>query len=789
MVDSILERYEEAQEVMQGILTNRIVRNDAVFPHWIEGGSRHFWYIREVAEGTEFRLVNVCEATNIPAFDHHLLAKLLGEEVGELVSGEHLPIKNVSISFSPLVVFFEAFSDKWRFDSELKKCSVVEDSLDVGGLISPDGKSVAFTRANNIWVRCISTGKERALTEDGAVDYFYGDQKNTYENSTQKVQALWSSDSKYLLTHLIDIREVTERPAVHYVSTTKNLNPKVSRVKLAYPGDEEVETYRLITINVASGEVINTDYSSLPFWGLGEGFFTDEKLAWWSNDNIHAYFVDVTRGAKTVSVVELNARTGATRVLFSESSNTYVSLSPSIDKRPIFMPLPGSNEILWYSERTDWAHLYLYDLTTGELKHPITEGLWLVHDILHYDEVRRELLLQTSARDKGISPYYRDICKVNIDSCKLEPLVEGNFDHMVYRPDSAAVSMRNGLGLDQVGVCGISPDGEFLIFTRSRVDTMPVSVLVDRQGSEVMRLEVADISGLPKAWSWPQPVKVKSSDHKTDIYGVVFRPPGFSEENKYPVLDYSCSIRCFSYIPHGSFINGCATDYVYFLGVALASLGFVVVALAARGTPNRDKAYRDYNYGSIESTCDLDDRISGIQQLALKFPYMDISRVGLTGTDNLATPVYGILRNPDFYKVAVLHCYMEPRFYYASIGEQYEGITSNEYSKSDKDMAESLVESLDGKLLLIHGMLDPVTPSSMFRLVDALQKANKDFDMLCLPNASHEVTTYALRRNWDYLVMHLHRVEPPKEFSLKTGVDILVEQLKKLTGTGSKLTN
>jgi dipeptidyl aminopeptidase/acylaminoacyl peptidase len=304
--------------------------------------------------------------------------------------------------------------------------------------------------------------------------------------------------------------------------------------------------------------------------------------------------------------------------------------------------------------------------------------------------------------------------------------------------------------------------------------------LIDRQGREILTLETADISGLPQGWQWPEPVKVKAADGKTDIYGVVYRPPHFSKEQSYPIIDFSCGHPYFTWVPQGSFINGPCFDAPYLYAAAYAALGFVVVALEGRGTPYRDKAFQDYSYGHITSASAFEDRIEGIQQLASRYPYMDTNRVGITADDGSPAPVQGLLEHPDFYKVGVSICHEDPRFGFATLYEQYQGLCTDNDGAEQPARAEDLAQALKGKLLLIHGMLDSFTPvTGTLRLLDALQEANKDFDMLLLPDEGHDIPSYALRRSWDYLVTHLQGIEPPHEFPLSTGLDLLLDNMAK----------
>ena len=782
MSNTILTRYEQAQSLMQGMLTNKIALNDAVFPHWIED-TDCFWYLRDTKEGKEFRLVDAKAGSNTAAFDHQALAAALSTAAGQSVVTENLPITELALSLAPLHIHFTAYGKRWLFESDSTRCVEMDAPQEEEGLCSPDGKKVAFVRDYNLWIRDQHSGKELALTHDGEADNHYASAP-----LSAQVQALWSPDSQRLITHQLDLREVALQPLLHHIPQDGSLRPQLKEYKKSYPGDEVVEVYRLLTINVESGDVQPIDYQPLSFLCFGTGLFTDEKLAWWATDTQRAFFVDLTRGAKSVQVIELNTQTGATRVVLEESSDTFVRLSHSIMENPVFVPLPETNELIWWSERSDWAHLYLYDMTSGQLKRQITgvdasgdgQGQWLVRNILQVDAERREIILQTAGRDQNISPYYRDICRVNIDTGELVSLLSGDYETFVYGPDDRQIGVRTTFGLDSSGVEGVSPSGRYLVATRSRVDTVPVNVLIDRGGKEILNIETADVSNLPEGWHWPEPVKVLAADDKTALYGVVYRPPNFDPKQSYPVLDFSCGHAGFTFVPQGSFINGPCFDAPYLTGAAYAALGFIVVALEGRGTPYRSKAFQDVSYGNMASASDLTDRIAGIQQLAKRYPAMDINRVGIVAADGMTSPIYGLLKHPDFYKTGVSICLSDARFGYSAICERYDGnyFGGQALQNRKNSYAEELADSLEGNLLVIQGMLDvEVSTSGSVRLLDALQQANKDFDMILLPTVGHDIPTYAMRRSWDYLVEHLLNTQAPKEFPLATGIDLLLAEL------------
>jgi len=782
--DDIVNCYQQAQAFLQGVLPNQLVLNTAVFSHWIED-SDCFWYAKRLrnGRGTEYRLVNAETATNTIAFNHELVANMLAISSGKPCNPQQLPISNLQMTLSTQQLRFTAFNKRWLFDCDNSSCEEIKFDSN-GGVTSPDGTKVVFVHDHSLWIKDLTTQEEHALTHDGTSEYYYASPPQLYGAPViSDLQVVWSPDSRMLLTYQFDVREVITTPYMQSVPQDESLRPQVAEHKIVYPGDAQKETFRLVAIDVIARTLIPAKYGPLTPSCARSGFFTYEKFGWWDSDSQRAYFVDVGRGAHAVQVVEWDTFTGATRPLFKESSETYIKLSHcllGIDEAPLIVPLVESNELIWFSERSGWAHLYLYDLNTGELKQSITGGklsaqsggnTWNVRNLLHVDIERRELLIQTSGRDDTISPYYRDICRVHIDTGELLPLINDNYEHVVFNANSIQVMALRAFGLDWEGVGGVSPSGQYVVTTRSRVDEVPISLLIDRNGREVLTVETADLFGLPEHWEWPEPVKVKSADGHTNLYGVVYRPPNFSQDDSYPVLDLSCANPAFSLVPHASFFSGAFFGSAYLDGLAYAALGFVVVALEVPGMPNRDRSFRDMAYGRYASTDAFEDRIAGIHQLAEKYEYMDIDRVGLVGVDGITGPVYGLLEHPEFYKVGVMVNLQDTRFQIASVSETVEGIFAAE---SAAPFAEHLAGNLQGKLLLIHGMMDICTPLvSTLRLVEALREANKDFDLLLLPHDGHQVSTYALRRTWDYIVKHLQGTDPPVSFPLITAMDLL----------------
>jgi dipeptidyl aminopeptidase/acylaminoacyl peptidase len=309
---------------------------------------------------------------------------------------------------------------------------------------------------------------------------------------------------------------------------------------------------------------------------------------------------------------------------------------------------------------------------------------------------------------------------------------------------------------------GISSDGNYLVTTRSRADEVPVSLLCNRDGDELMTLEETDVSGLPSGWQWPKPVQLTAADGETDIYGLVFRPSHFSPDRSYPVID-----NLFSYPSWAFTCKGFDQSHHYMCAAALAELGFIVVQIDGRGTPFRSRAFLDHADGWLTSGSDLSDHIAGLQQLAERYPSMDLDRVGIFGGWTTSPgAINGLLQYPDFYKVGVTYALPQSQLYLSVCSEYVEGPT---HKKTDFVQPEYLAHKLQGKLLMMHGMLDILdVPAATFRMIEAFQKANKDFDLIMLPNQQHAGGRhpYVMRRILDFFVRHLLGEEPPKGFSL-----------------------
>ena len=779
---SVLARYRRAETLEHEIYNQSMVLNAQIAPHWI-GDSDCFWYSRKIRQtgavdiATEYRLVNAKTATHVEAFNHSFLAQALANLTGEEVNPSSLPISGLTLELSPACATFTAFDKRWKFDPVKNTCEEIatdvdlgSESIPIGGSHSPDGKKIAFIRDCNLWVRDLDSGEEKALTQDGERYYAYGVQpesRNLIKGLTDYdpfpaavIEAHWSPDSTQLFTFQLDERLVRSLPSMQYVPQDGTVAPTVIERKYALPGDQHIAQYRMLVIDVETGKEVAAQYPPVDDSFLWHCPFSGNR-AWWSGDGRRAYFVDMTRGQKTARVVAFDSRTGAAQVLFEESSETYLDLGLEFESPSMLTALPETNELIWYSERSGWAHLYLYDLTTGQLKNTITSGNWRVRDIVRMDTANRELWLQIAGRVDECNPYNRELVRVNIDNSEKMVLASGNYDYSLHK--------------QSVFDCGLSPTNQFLVTNQSRVDTPSVTELRDRNGNILLTLETADIAGVPQGWQWPERVALKADDGTTDIYGLVFRPSDFDPDKTYPVLDFDTTAPFYCNYPTGAFHLGGdpGGNYWYTMAASIAELGLIVTLIMGRGTPYRSKGFHDFGYESFTDGCGIVDHVAGIKQLAERYPYMDLNKVGIMKPDAPANgAVLGLLNYPDFYKVGVAFSVWDPRL--VKQGEVYHGLTTEADCK--QPLWDDLVGNFQGKLLLVAGLIDPYFHRSMtFQLVDAMVKANKDVDLLIAPNGGHGYQVkHAHRRAWDYLVQHLLGSEPPKNFTLQTGFEKLV---------------
>lgn len=497
------------------------------------------------------------------------------------------------------------------------------------------------------------------------------------------------------------------------------------------PVDYKLPTARPVVFEVAPRKQIEVEAKPIELFYYGSPNFT------WFADSQRFYYRETERGHKSVRLLEVNAKTGATRPLVEERAETMVN-STNLWMRLINQ----ESEIIWSSERDGWNHLYLYDVKTGQLKNQITRGEWVVRGIEHVDEQARQLYFTAAGRETGRDPYLRHLYRINLDGAGLKLLTAEEAEHSI----------------------SFSPDGKYFVDAYSRVDLPTVSVLRrPEDGSVAQELERADIAKLlATGWKFPEPFKGKGRDGKTDIYGLIWRPSNFNPAKRYPVVENIYTG------PHSAFVPKTFAAYRHHAQV-IAELGFICVFVDGMGTAQRSKAFHDVSYKNLGDG-GLPDHIAVLKQMAARYPYMDLSRVGIWGhSAGGYDSTHAVLTHPEFYKVAVSSAgNHDHRMDKAWWNESWMGSPVGQHYIEQSNV--TLAGNLQGKLLLAHGDLDENVPiAATIKLVDALIKANKDFDLIVMPNRNHGFGNdpYFIRRRWDFFVRHLLGVTPPAGYQIR----------------------
>lgn len=610
--------------------------------------------------------------------------------------------------------------------------------------VSPDGKKAVFIRDWNLWVRDLQTNEEKQLTNDGIKDFGYATDNAGWRKSDRPI-VLWSPDSKKIATYQQDQRHVSEM----YLVTTNVGAPKLEAWKYPLPEDKEIiKIYRVI-IDIETGKITRLKMppddrrSTLCDDIACDGEFTDVQ---WGKDSKTIAFISSSRDHKRATLRVADVETGEVRTVYEEVVATQYESGQGESN---WRYLPESNEFIWYSERDDWGHLYLYDLKTGRLKNQITKGAWVVMRILRVDEKNRVIFFEANGREEGRDPYFSHFYRVNFDGSGLKLLTPEDANHQIF----------------------LSPDGKYFVDNYSKPDVPAVTILRDTDGNLIMTLEKADISQLlASGWKPPIPIRVKSRDGRWDLYGLMFTPTNLDTNKKYPVVNYVYPGPQGGGVGSRSFIPA-RQDHQ-----ALAELGFIVIVIDGTCNPGRSKSFHDACYGNLADNT-IPDQIAGIKQLAERYNFIDLDRVGIWGHSGGGfAAAAAMFRYPEFYKVGVSQSgNHDNRNYEDDWGERYIGlmVRDEKTGKTNYDDQANQVyaKNLQGKLLLTHGgMDDNVPPYNTYLVVDALIKANKDFDLIVFPNARHgygQDNFYMMRRRWDYFVQHLLGAEPPKEYKFK----------------------
>jgi dipeptidyl-peptidase-4 len=696
-------------------------------PHWVKDTPQvQFWYRNDLPEHqSEFIFVDAHLGTRKPAFDHAKLAQLLTDKLKHEISATNLPFKEIMLIDEALAIRFKIDGQLWKFTSqtgELMETKLPqtapppEVTLDVStpqADESPDGKLRIFVRDHNLFLKVKQTNEDIALSTDGTPD-------DSYEPTVH-----WSADSKRCVA--LKTKKAQTHPVYLIESSPQDqVQPKLHQHDYLKPGDRIAQPKpRLFDIEKRQPITVAETLFSNP-WSI--------EYIRWSPDSKRFTFLYNQRGHQALRVITVDATTGEARVLINEESPTFIDYA---HKRYSNF-LEETNEIVWMSERDGWNQLYLYDGQTGQVKNQITKGNWTVRRVDFVNQKDRRIWFRASGVYPDQDPYYVHYGTIGFDGQGLIWLTQGDGNHQIE----------------------FSTDQNFLIDTYSRVDQPPtIELRRVADGSLVCGLEQADWSALlATGWKVPERFSAKGRDGKTDIYGVIYRPTNFdpAAAKKYPVIEYIYAG------PHGSFVPKQFSSY--HPPQELAELGFIVVQMDGMGTSNRSKAFQDVCYKNLGDS-GFPDRILWIKAAAEKHPELDLSRVGIYGgSAGGQSSTRALLAHGDFYHVAVSDCGChDNRMDKIWWNELWMGSTIGPHYNEQSNVTQA--HKLQGKLMLVVGELDRnVDPASSMQVVNALIKADKDFDFLIIPGAGHGAceTPYGQRRRQDFFVRHLLGVEPRK---------------------------
>ena len=713
---------------------------------WLDAGS--VWFKRQDAQGDHFERFDIATGRRSALFDRARLADALAKAGGKPVQADKLPVTAYQAAADGGFVI-DAGGKRYACtaDARRSRCSVVAPAGTEPGARSPDGRREAFIRDWNLWVRDAAGGNERQVTFDGAKDHGYATDNAGWKHTDNAI-VVWSPGSDRIATFRQDQRRTSTMTLV----ATNTGAPKVEQWKYPFAGDAHVTLIERVVIDL-TGDAPRTIRLQMPPDQHRSTCSDDLECSngWedvqWAPDGSTLAFVSTDRGHKSAQLRVADARTGAVRDVYRETVRTQYQSAPALDSVN-WRYLPDSNEFLWFSQASGWGHLYLHDLATGKRKRQVTSGDWNVTRIGHLDPATRTLWLQGVGREAGRDPYFVHYYKLGLDGGDVQLLTPEDAHHAITA----------------------SPDGRHFVDVHSTIGTAPVAVLRDAEGVQVAELARADLARLEASgWVPPEAFTVKARDGRTTLYGQMFKPARFDAKAKYPVVTYIYpgpqvgSIRSRGFLP------------AHLDHQALAELGFVVIAVDGMCTPLRSKAFQDACYGDMADNT-LPDQVAALKQLAARHPWIDATRAGMWGHSGGGNATAAALfRYPEIYKVGIAESGNHDNLSYEDDwAERYQGLlrrnrdgTSN-YTGQDN---AAHAGKLQGRLFLIHGMMDDnVPPQSTLLVVDALVKANKDFDLLMLPHARHGFGRdgyYVMRRRWDYFVEHLLGATPPAGYEIR----------------------
>ncbi len=773
----------------------QMVFSTDVRPNWFKNSDK-FWYTYKTTNGTEYYIVDPTAGTKRKIWDMGKLAAEISAITKDPFDAQHLPLQRLELTDEDKAFTFEVrtslmvpkkekkgekkrpgkpqkenkvFRFKWDI-AQGKLTDITEEEKEKDyprwANVSPDGKYAIYGKNYNLWYMDMenlkkamedekdSTIVEHRLTTDGTKEFPYAGRGmyggNHEEDTTKRTGAYvcWSPDSKHFALTRSDMSKIKE---LWVIDVLANPRPKLEGYKYQMPGEPGPKAYLYLfnfedkssrTIDIAAFKDQSVSIERKPVT-ITERTYMEYVPMQWLGDNSKFYFTRQSRDQKRVDLCSVDVATGECKTVLHEELNTYVETRE-------FVFLNNGSEFVHWSERDGWAHLYLYS-ADGTLKNQITKGEFHVENVVGIDEAKRVVYFTACGREKGINPYYMYLYSANLDGSNVKLLNKGDYDNKV----------------------NMSDDNRYFVNNYSRVDCTPKTSLYDNTGRKIMDLEEADLSQLfARGYKFPEIFTVKAGDGITDLYGVMYKPFDFDSTKLYPIIEYV-------YPGPQTEANNSSWSKGMDRVDRLAQLGFIVVTVGNRGGhPNRSKWYHNFGYGNLRDY-GLEDKKVAVQQLAARYPFINGKKVGIHGHSGggfMSTAA--ILKYPDFFTAAV-SCAgnHDNSIYNRWWSEQHHGVLEEVSEKGDTTFKYSintnqqLARNLKGNLLLVHGDIDNnVHPGNTLRVVDALIKANKRFQMLILPGQRHgfgNMTEYFFWRMADHFCEYLIGDSEKEEIDIK----------------------
>lgn len=718
------------------------VGSDRVLPFFFKNSDR-FWFVFDDEAGKNYYYVDPAKKTKSLLVDKAFIVKKLSEIRNEHIDTALLNINppfNATVNRPIVEIGYKAARYTYNFYEHTLALLPKQDRAPavvtpVVGTVSADKKWVLYARRSNLYLKKIGDTSETALSGDAAPYYSFDiNEADSINNKNASCNAVWVSTGRYFYVLRKDNRKVKTLSVINSLTMPR---PRVETYKYQLPGDINVTQYELFIGDTVTKKMIKVDARK----------WADQEISIVQADGYASelFFLRKKRTCDEIELCAANLLTGAVRVIIHEISKPYIN-------QDLFnvTVLNKGKDILWWSDRSGWGHYYHYS-GSGRLLDQVTQGNWTAGKVLRIDTLTNTVYLYGYGREQGRNLYYAHVYKVSLSGGKLTLLTPENATHQVY----------------------FSPTGKYFVDNYSRIDQTPVTVLRNNKGELICEIERPAFKKLfDYGWRTPEPFIVKAKDGVTDLYGIMWKPFDLDPSKKYPVI---------SQVYPGPQIETVWTDFTVFdkyNNAPLAQLGFIVVCMGHRGgSPLRSKKYATYGYGNLRDA-PLEDDKYGLEQLAERYSYIDLSRVGIFGhSGGGMMSTAAICTYPDFYKVAVSSSgNHDNNIYNRNWGEGYQGIKEVDDTTKDgivktsfkfkTDVDQTLAKNLKGHLLLVTGETDPnVHPGNTYRMVDALIKANKDFDMLVLPGQSHHYEdvyqAFFERKKWQYFAKYLMQNTDP----------------------------